>query len=85
MGMRKYHVEPLPFFGEQAIPKPADSGACIDDDDFVPGRPDLQARSITAVTEIFRSGNRNGAPCPPTANNHEFPFTLFLRPAMRQG
>jgi hypothetical protein len=73
MAMREEKVVLIaPFFDEMIAATP-DAGARVDDDDIVTGGPNFQASGIAAVLDILSSGDRYGAPCTPTSNNHRSP------------
>jgi hypothetical protein len=68
-------IAEAPLF-DQPVPEPSNTGTRIHNNDAIIFGPDLNARRITAVFDVFFPGNRNGTPRTPALDIHLY-FTCL--------
>jgi hypothetical protein len=69
----------IPSLIKELITAAPHTGSRIDNDNIITLGPDLKAGGIPSILDIFRPGNRYGAPCAPTSNNHRSPLGLHCK------
>jgi hypothetical protein len=79
VGVGKHHGILESSLGQKAVSQPADSRPGVHDDDGIVRGADFQAGGVSSVFEVFGTGDGNGAPGAPAANQHaDILFTLRI-------
>ena len=76
VGMGKQEVYGIIFFFGQFVAKSSYSGSRINHNEIAAFGTDLQTGRITAVFQIFFSGDGNGSPRSPAFDVHGYPFRI---------